>query len=244
MIGSMSATTLVYVQISTKSSRMVSQPSLLPIRNIMAHWTSRYDYKFSFSHRYNWLYLYQIPVDDDLFDEMEAKYAPSEHAVFELVPKAFEDRAELFYSNIGQPAVSFATFWDIYKDILAEFEHHDETEVEFSSMLRTQGSIEHAVSEEVLDVLPGMRQYSLTANKEAIADPETADGAVMEYCLSDDEDNDMDSDHDNDNDCTLEVELTATVDSDRTTRMDGWIAAYGYQGATLQVSGSYWIGFL
>lgn len=150
---------------------------------------------------------------------MEAQYAPPEHAVFELVPKAFDDWAGLYYTKLGQPAVSFATFWDIYKDILAEFESQDETKVEFSSMLHTQGSIERTVSTEVLDVLPGMRQYSLSSNKQAIYNPETADGAVMEYSDSD-EDTHMHPDSNGPNNSrTLEVELTATIDPD--DAMDG-----------------------
>lgn len=108
-------------------------------------------------------------------------YAPPSHAVFELVPKAFEDRAVMYYNNIGQPAVSFANFWDIYRNVLGEFQSHDETEVEFSSMLHSQGSIEDTVSSEVLDVLPGMRQYSLVKSRKAIVNPEVAEGAVMEY---------------------------------------------------------------
>lgn len=148
---------------------------------------------------------------------MEAKYASANHVVFELVPKPFEDWAELYYNIIGQPPVSFSNFWDIYQGILAEFQSHDETEVEFSHMLCTQGSVEQTVTLEVLDIIPGMRQYSFSENREAVDNPEDADRALMEH-LSDDEDIDLDVNDlgQNVGNHTLEVELTTTIDPDNT----------------------------
>jgi len=52
---------------------------------------------------------------------MEQRWAPRDLPVFQLVPHAFDEQANFLYSNIGCPAVSSSTFWDVYKQLLSAF---------------------------------------------------------------------------------------------------------------------------
>ena len=52
---------------------------------------------------------------------MEQLYAPPDHAVFQLVPPAFGERAETFYIRLGRPVVNFASFWGTYSQLLHQF---------------------------------------------------------------------------------------------------------------------------
>ncbi|KAH9927320.1 uncharacterized protein B0H18DRAFT_926645 [Fomitopsis serialis] len=60
-----------------------------------------------------------IPVSDELFDEIEAIYAPRDDPVFKLVPDEFALRANAVWTAIGRPEPQFDTAWDIYRRILA-----------------------------------------------------------------------------------------------------------------------------
>ena len=65
------------------------------------------------------LHAYQIPVNSELLDEMEALYALPDHAVFKLVPPAFHECVSQLYIMIGQPEVdvdSFGAFISIIRD--------------------------------------------------------------------------------------------------------------------------------
>ncbi|KAJ7928256.1 hypothetical protein B0H13DRAFT_1860691 [Mycena leptocephala] len=64
-------------------------------------------------------------VDPNAVNHVRNLYAPLDHEVFELVPKDFAELAAEFYSQIGQPPVTRATAWDIYKELLIRFEHLD-----------------------------------------------------------------------------------------------------------------------
>ena len=57
-----------------------------------------------------------------VIDDAEALYAPPDHPVFKLVPPAFDKKANLLYSTLGHPPVSFDTFWTVYRALLAEFQ--------------------------------------------------------------------------------------------------------------------------
>ena len=56
----------------------------------------------------------KLPVPGELFDEVEAIYAPSEHPVFDLVPPTFEQHAQHLYASLGKPQVSSDFFWNVY----------------------------------------------------------------------------------------------------------------------------------
>ncbi|OAX35688.1 hypothetical protein K503DRAFT_696552, partial [Rhizopogon vinicolor AM-OR11-026] len=64
-------------------------------------------------HEYNSL-DFKLPVPSELFDEVEAIYAPSEHPVFDLVLPTFEQRAQHLYASLRKPKVSSDSFWNVY----------------------------------------------------------------------------------------------------------------------------------
>jgi hypothetical protein len=60
-------------------------------------------------------------ITPELFDEMEQEWAPPNDPVFRLVPATFEQQAAMLYHTLGQPAVSSATFWTVYQELLSAF---------------------------------------------------------------------------------------------------------------------------
>jgi hypothetical protein len=43
----------------------------------------------------------QIVVPPEVFDEVKQEYAPADHPIFELIPPAFNDHANILYTNNG-----------------------------------------------------------------------------------------------------------------------------------------------
>ncbi|KAG6872106.1 hypothetical protein C0993_000493, partial [Termitomyces sp. T159_Od127] len=77
-----------------------------------------------------------VLVSQELFDEIEHKWAPRNDSVFQLVSPAFEHQVVALYDNLGKPAVSSDTFWDIYADLLAAFQllpHNPQLQAAFSN---------------------------------------------------------------------------------------------------------------
>ncbi|KAJ7077312.1 hypothetical protein B0H15DRAFT_1003903 [Mycena belliarum] len=68
---------------------------------------------------------FKIKVDPESISHVRNLYAPPDHEVFELVPKAFADLAAEFYIEMGQPSVTRTNVWDIYMEILTQFLHLD-----------------------------------------------------------------------------------------------------------------------
>lgn len=61
---------------------------------------------------------FKVNVPAELFDEMELKWAPPDHAVFDLVPSPFAALMDDLYEQFGSPAISSHNFWDIYVQLL------------------------------------------------------------------------------------------------------------------------------
>ena len=59
----------------------------------------------------------QIIVPDDLLAEAEEKWAPADDPIFELVPPCFQEIVDKCYSDLGCPAVTFESFWEVYCDL-------------------------------------------------------------------------------------------------------------------------------
>ena len=57
---------------------------------------------------------------------MHSLYAPADDPVFELVPETFGQFADTLYKSMGCPVISWKNVWDIYKELLFQFEHLDE----------------------------------------------------------------------------------------------------------------------
>jgi hypothetical protein len=56
----------------------------------------------------------QVVVPSDVLDEAEAKWAPPDDPVFQLVPPDFEVYVTQCFEDLGKPQVTFGTFWDVY----------------------------------------------------------------------------------------------------------------------------------
>ncbi|KAG2353943.1 hypothetical protein BDR07DRAFT_1173064, partial [Suillus spraguei] len=65
---------------------------------------------------------FKLPVQSELFDEVEAIYAPPEHPVCDLVPPSFDQHAQYLYASLGKPQVSSDSFWNVYQMLLAQFQ--------------------------------------------------------------------------------------------------------------------------
>ncbi|KAF8125216.1 hypothetical protein K438DRAFT_2002219 [Mycena galopus ATCC 62051] len=64
---------------------------------------------------------YKVIITPELFDEMEATWAPLSDPVFKLVPDTFDRQISGFYEALGHPEVSLDTFWMIYSSLLNAF---------------------------------------------------------------------------------------------------------------------------
>ena len=81
---------------------------------------------------------------------METRYAPPEHPVFQLTPPLFDDMAQKLYANLGRPAVSSETFWDVYTALLNSVRAVDDA----SDFNDAPQSSEHVEADEIIDELP------------------------------------------------------------------------------------------
>lgn len=52
-----------------------------------------------------------------MLEAAEAKWAPPEDPVFQLVPPDFESRITQCFEDLKKPVVNFDTFWDVYCDL-------------------------------------------------------------------------------------------------------------------------------
>lgn len=69
----------------------------------------------------------QIHVEDDILDDVEAKWCPSDNPVFLLVPPEFELVAEGVYAEVGRPDVTSQSFWLVYSQMLHRCKELDNT---------------------------------------------------------------------------------------------------------------------
>lgn len=98
---------------------------------------------------------WQVVVPTELFDEVEQEYAPPEHPVFELVPPTFDRRANILYSQIGQPVVQSDTFWEVYSQLLNQFQLEEESLV---PVLTAYRETLHALDMEEIQLLPNLKE--------------------------------------------------------------------------------------
>jgi hypothetical protein len=84
---------------------------------------------------------------------MEARWAPRDNPVFQLVPPTFAQQAADLYSYMGKPAVSSLTFWAVYQGLLAEFHALPDD----PRLLEAFFAADEGADDEV-DVLAGLRE--------------------------------------------------------------------------------------
>jgi hypothetical protein len=106
----------------------------------------------------------KVVVPPEVFDEVEQEYAPADHPIFELVPPAFNDRADILYTNIGRPTVQSDTVWDVYCQLLQQFRIEEHT-VCVAPILTTHCNAVHALElEEEMLLLPNLKELRNGAN--------------------------------------------------------------------------------
>lgn len=94
----------------------------------------------------------------ELFDEIEAKYAPLDDPVFELVPALFHECANKHYTELGQPVVSSATFWDTYRNLLQCF--HDTPDAQLTPILTShQDTVSRPEQDNEMPLLLNMKPF-------------------------------------------------------------------------------------
>lgn len=59
----------------------------------------------------------QIIVPDNLLAEAEEQWAPADDPIFKLVPPCFQEIMDQCYKDLGCPAVTFESFWEVYCDL-------------------------------------------------------------------------------------------------------------------------------
>lgn len=57
-----------------------------------------------------------------MVNQLEQEYAPPSHEVFQLTPSAFHQAATAVYNELGQPEVTYDSFWTVYQRLLAGIE--------------------------------------------------------------------------------------------------------------------------
>ncbi|KAE9383395.1 hypothetical protein BT96DRAFT_1009240 [Gymnopus androsaceus JB14] len=84
---------------------------------------------------------FTIKVPEDLFDEMEAKYAPPEDPALQLTPPEFQALADMAYQRLGSPVVRLENLWNVYIDMLQALRQLEETQTdEFVVVLEASDS--------------------------------------------------------------------------------------------------------
>ena len=104
----------------------------------------------------------QIGVPDSLFDEMEAKYAPPDHEVFQLTPLPFDSHANKYYEEMGRPPVSSNSFWNVYQQLLVCFRSAKPSD-DLTEVLSDLENHTEQILKEKVDVLPGLKPLRLGA---------------------------------------------------------------------------------
>ncbi|KAJ7670123.1 hypothetical protein DFH06DRAFT_1372925 [Mycena polygramma] len=64
---------------------------------------------------------FKIKVNPNAINDVRGVFAPPENEVFQLVPPDFQDIIAQIYMDIGQPPVTRASCWDVYRQLLGVF---------------------------------------------------------------------------------------------------------------------------
>ena len=67
-----------------------------------------------------------MQVQPEAIEHVQQLYAPAKDSVFELVPPVFNNFANVLYQSMGSPSATSENVWDIYHELLFQFEHLDE----------------------------------------------------------------------------------------------------------------------
>ncbi|KAJ7037131.1 hypothetical protein C8F04DRAFT_1180848 [Mycena alexandri] len=120
-----------YVRIFNATSRRKDKHKILPqgIPDLIASKPQQYgatDYKVRFLGYPRFIVdakQTQVVITPELFDELDATWAPSDDPVFQLVPPSFQAEASVLYEHLGSPEVTLGSFWHVYVDLLNALRH-------------------------------------------------------------------------------------------------------------------------
>ena len=121
----------------------------------------------------------QIGVPDSLFDEMEAKYAPPDHNVFQLTPPPFDSCTNKYYEEMGWPPVCSNSFWNVYQQLLALFWGAQPSD-DLTEVLSDLENRSEQIVKEKVDVLLGLKalRVGVTVVGDGIIDDDNSDSGV------------------------------------------------------------------
>ncbi|KAJ7142173.1 hypothetical protein C8R46DRAFT_920349 [Mycena filopes] len=121
-----------YVAIFNNTPRRADKHKLLPqgIPNLIQskpHQFGCTDYKASapktfIQKRYVHNISPQVVITPELFDQLDAQWAPADDPVFELTPPSFHAEATAIFQQLGNPTVDRDTFWFVYVNMLDAFD--------------------------------------------------------------------------------------------------------------------------
>jgi hypothetical protein len=63
------------------------------------------------------MWVEQINVPGHVLDEVEAKWAPPDDPIFDLIPRNCVEHISSAYAQIRSPEVNFDSFWDVYNNL-------------------------------------------------------------------------------------------------------------------------------
>ncbi|KAJ3894093.1 hypothetical protein GG344DRAFT_12394, partial [Lentinula edodes] len=112
---------------------------------------------------------FKIGVPDSLLKKMETKYAPPDHAVFQLTPPEFNQRAVYFLRHtLGSPEINMDSFWDVYQNLLNLFRSETINNTLLGNELQEFLVAEEQIDSEVVELMEG--QAELRYNGRVIGD--------------------------------------------------------------------------
>lgn len=80
------------------------------------------------------------------------------HLPITLVPLEFDQRANIYYAEMDKPAVNSTTFWNVYLQLLKNFQTNDKANTELLPLMLAHTDVIQDVNEERLDLLFGLKE--------------------------------------------------------------------------------------
>ncbi|KAJ3754185.1 hypothetical protein EV360DRAFT_73909, partial [Lentinula raphanica] len=111
-----------------------------------------------FPHRYGAV-SFKIGVSKELLREMEIKYTPADHLVFQLTPPEFNRQANYFLiQELGSPDITMESFWTVYSQLLALFRSATANDPLLSREVEEIAKEDQRIDSEVVDLMPGQQE--------------------------------------------------------------------------------------
>jgi hypothetical protein len=101
----------------------------------------------------------QVPVSKNETQQARQLFTGPGSQVHQLVPPAFNNKIQEFYDNLGHPVVDRNTVWNIFKDLIIEFQNWDARPA-FNAMTQFEGAIAHPIP-----LLPDLRDLPFGINQ-------------------------------------------------------------------------------